>query len=153
VVLKNGDRVTGSIVKKDGKTLTIKTDQFGVVTVAWDQVDSVKADKPVNVVLPDGKTVKGTIATADGKVEVATQDAKLSLAPAEVATIRDDAEQSAYERMLRPGWGQLWAGTGSLGFAGTSGNARTLTHLLHLATPSGRNLLIPSMAIPVGAKS
>ena len=127
VVLKNGDRVTGSIVKKDGKNLTIKTDQFGVVTVAWDQVDSVTAEKPVNVVLSDGKTVKGTLATTGGKVEVATQDAKLSLAPAEVATIRDDAEQSAYERKLRPGWGQLWAGTGSLGFAGTSGNARTLT--------------------------
>jgi len=32
IVLKNGDRVTGSIVKKDGKTLTIKTEHFGVVT-------------------------------------------------------------------------------------------------------------------------
>jgi hypothetical protein len=127
VVLKNGDRVSGSIVKKDGKDLTIKSDQFGVVTMAWDQVDSVQADKPVNVVLPDGKTVKGTIATTGGKVEVATPDSKLSLAPAEVATIRNDAEQSAYERLLRPGWGQLWAGTGSLGLAGTSGNARTLT--------------------------
>ena len=127
VVLKNGDRVTGSIIKKDGKNLTIKTDHFGVVTTSWDQVESVKADKPVNVVLPDGKTVQGTLATANGKVEVTTKDAKLSLAPAEVATIRDDAEQKAYERLLKPGWGQLWAGTGSVGFAGTSGNARTLT--------------------------
>lgn len=127
VVLKNGDRVTGSIVKKDGKNLIIKTDQFGVVTTSWDQVASIQADKPVNVVLPDGKTVQGTIATTDGKVEVTTKDAKLSLAPADVATIRDDAEQKAYERFLKPGLGQLWAGTGSLGFAGTSGNARTLT--------------------------
>lgn len=127
VVLKNGDRVTGSIIKKDGKNLTIKTDQFGVVTTSWDQVESVKADKPVNVVLPDGKTVQGTIATTNGKVEVTTKDAKLSLAPAEVATIRDADEQKAYERLLHPGWGQLWAGTASLGFAGTSGNARTLT--------------------------
>ena len=36
-------------------------------------------------------------------------------------------EQKAYERLLQPGWGELWAGTASLGFAGTSGNARTLT--------------------------
>ncbi|MCX6626930.1 MAG: DUF481 domain-containing protein [Candidatus Solibacter sp.] len=126
-MLKNGDRVTGSIIKKDGKNLTIKTDQFGVVTTSWDQVESVMADKPVNVVLPDGKTVQGTLATANGKVEVATKDAKLSLAPADVGTIRDDAEQKAYERLLKPGWGQLWAGTGSIGFAGTSGNAKTLT--------------------------
>jgi hypothetical protein len=61
--MKNGDRVTGSIVKKDGKNLTIKTDQFGVVTASWDQVVSVNADKPVNVVLPNGRTVQGTIAT------------------------------------------------------------------------------------------
>ncbi len=39
--MKNGDRVTGSIVKKDGKNLTIKTEQFGVVTTSWDQVVSV----------------------------------------------------------------------------------------------------------------
>ncbi len=127
VVLKNGDRVTGSIIKKDGKTITIKTDQFGVVTAAWDQVAAVTAEKPLNVVLPDGRTVQGTLATADGKVEVATKDAKLSLAPAEVTTIRDAGEQTAFERLQKPGWLDLWAGTGSLGFAGTSGNAKTLT--------------------------
>src|ERR1039458_6688723 len=114
VVLKNGDRVTGSIIKKDGKNLTIKTDHFGVVTTSWDQVESVRADKPVHVVhvvLADGKTVQGTLATTNGKVEVTTKDAKVSLAPADVATIRDDAEQKAYERLLKPGWGELWAGT------------------------------------------
>jgi small nuclear ribonucleoprotein (snRNP)-like protein len=127
VILKNGDRVTGSIVKKDGKNLVIKSDQFGVITAAWDQIETVKIDKPVNVVTAGGKTVQGTVTTTDGKLEVATKDARLSLAPAEVTIIRDDAEQKAYERMLKPGLGQLWAGTGSVGFAGTSGNARTLT--------------------------
>ena len=57
VVLKNGDRVTGAIVKKDAKTLTIKSDHFGVLTTAWDQVASITADKPVNVVLQDGRTL------------------------------------------------------------------------------------------------
>jgi putative salt-induced outer membrane protein len=33
----------------------------------------------------------------------------------------------AYERLQSPGWTRLWAGTVSIGFAGTSGNARTLT--------------------------
>jgi hypothetical protein len=32
VVMKNGDRVTGTIVKQDGKTITIRTNNFGVVT-------------------------------------------------------------------------------------------------------------------------
>lgn len=127
VVLKNGDRVTGSIVKKDGKSLTIKTDQFGVVTTSWDQVESIKADKPVNIVLQDGKTVQGTLVTMEGKVEVATPSAKLIVAPADIATIRNTDEQTAYERLQKPGWLELWSGSGSLGFAGTAGNARTLT--------------------------
>lgn len=127
VVLKNGDRVTGSIVKKDGKNLTIKTDHFGVVTTAWEQVESITADKPVNIVLPDGKALEGTLATRGGKVEVAGKETKLSVPPGDITTLRNADEQRAYERLLQPGWGQLWAGTASVGFAGTSGNARTLT--------------------------
>ena len=127
VVLKNGDRVVGSIVKKDGKTLTIKTDQFGVVTTSWDQVESIRTDKAVNIVLQDGRTAQGTLGTTDGRVEVVTQTGRVSVTPAEITAIRDADEQKAYERLQNPGWGQLWAGTGSVGFAGTSGNARTLT--------------------------
>ena len=127
VVLKNGDRVTGSIIKKDGKDLTIKTDHFGVVTTAWDQVESIKTDKPIHVVLPDGKTVQGTLTTANGKVEVATGDTKLSVAPADIKTIRNDDEEKAYEKLQKPTWAELWTGTGTLGFAGTAGNAETMT--------------------------
>jgi putative salt-induced outer membrane protein YdiY len=127
VVLKNGDRITGSIVKKDGKNLTIKSDLFGVVTLAWDQVVSVQADKPLNLGVPGGKTVQGTIATANGKLEIATKETKLSVDPGDITTIRNDEEEAAYERLQHPGWRQLWAGTASVGFAGASGNAQTLT--------------------------
>lgn len=127
VVLKNGDRVTGSIVKKDGQNLTIKSDHFGVITTTWDQVESITADKPVNVVLQDGKALQGTLATEGGKVQVTAQDTKISVPPSDITTLRNAAEQNAYERLLNPGWGQLWAGTASVGFAGTAGNARTLT--------------------------
>src|SRR2546423_15587686 len=86
LVLKNGDRVTGSIVKKDAKSITIKSDAFGVITAPWDQVDSIPADKPLTVVLKGGKSVEGTLATSGGKVEVATKDAKIAVAPMEVET-------------------------------------------------------------------
>jgi putative salt-induced outer membrane protein YdiY len=125
VTLKNGDRVTGAIVKKDGKTLTLKTDAFGIVTAAWDQVATVQSDAPLNVVLPDGKTVQATLHTSEGKVEL--KETRQTLTPAEVVTIRNADEQKAYERLLRPGWGQLWAGTATIGFAGTQGNAQTRT--------------------------
>lgn len=127
IVLKNGDRVTGSIVKKDAKTVTVKTTHFGVVTVAWDQVESVTADQPLNVVLPDGKTVQGTLATSEGKVEVKAQAETKSVPLAEVGVLRDAAEQKAYERMLNPGLGDLWTITGTLGLAATAGNAKTFS--------------------------
>jgi putative salt-induced outer membrane protein YdiY len=126
--MKNGDRVTGSIVKKDGKNLVIKTEQFGLITTAWDQVASITEDTPVNVVLEDGTKVSGKLSTAEGKIQVAgTSAAPVSVAPAQVSAVRNADEQKAFDRLERPGWGDLWAGTASLGFAGTSGNARTLT--------------------------
>lgn len=127
ISMKNGDRVTGSIVKKDAKTLTIKTDLFGEVTLPWEQVDKITADKPINVVLSDNKTVRATLETEGGKVAVKASDAQRSVAPAEIVALRNDAEQLAYERLLSPGLLDLWAGSASLGFAGTSGNAETST--------------------------
>jgi hypothetical protein len=127
VVMKNGDRVTGTIVKQDGKTITVKTDNFGTVTALWDQVESLKADQPVNVVLKDGKTLVGTVTPGEGKVEVATKETRVDVDPGEIAAIRNADEQKAYERLLNPGLRELWSGSGSLGWAGTNGNAKTLT--------------------------
>lgn len=127
IVLKNGDRITGDIVKKDGKTITIKSASFGVISTAWEQVAAIEASKPLTVVLQDGRDQQATLTTSDGKVEVAAPSGKTAVAPADIVTLRNADEQRAYERLLHPGWGQLWAGTGSVGFAGTSGNARTLT--------------------------
>jgi putative salt-induced outer membrane protein YdiY len=127
IVMKNGDRVTGSIVKKDEKTLTIKSEHFGLVTLPWDQVTSVTADKPVNVTLTGGQTVQGTLAPAGDKVEVTAGGTKQTVAPADIAAIRDEAEQKAYLRMLKPGWGDLWTINANLNIAGTSGNAQAAT--------------------------
>ena len=127
VVMKNGDRVTGTIIKQDGKTITIKTDNFGVVTAPWDKVASLQSDQPVNVVLKDGKALVGTMAPREGKVEITTKDTKVEVSPEEVTAIRNADEQKAYERLLSPGLLQLWSGSGSLGWAGTEGNAQTLT--------------------------
>lgn len=127
VVMRNGDRVTGTIIKQDGKTITIKTDVFGVVTAPWDQVASLQSEQQVNVVLKDGRTLLGTLSTSAGKVEIAGKDTKAGVAPGEVSSIRNADEQRAYERLLEPGLLQLWSGGGSVGWAGTNGNAKTLT--------------------------
>jgi hypothetical protein len=126
VVMKNGDRITGAVEKKDGNTLTVKTDQFGEVSLKWDEIASITTDKPVNVVLANGQTVKAPISTSGAMITIGTANA----APADVKTIRDDAAQAAFDRVQHPNWGQLWTGTGSLGLAGTAGNAEALTFTL-----------------------
>lgn len=126
-MLKNGDRVSGSIVKKDGKTITIKSANFGEITTDWDQVASIAADQAVTVVLENGRSVQGPLSTVNGRVEVGAPSAGVDVAPAEITAIRNAEQQRAYERLLRPGWLDLWAGAISIGLAGTSGNARTLT--------------------------
>ena len=129
IVMKNGDRVTGAVVKKDGKNLTVKTEQFGDVTLAWDQVASIKIDKPINVVLADKRTAKAPLATSGAMIEIAAQP-PIDVAPADVTTIRNDAEQAAYDRLQHPGWTQLWAGNANMGLAGTAGNAEAMTFTL-----------------------
>lgn len=123
IVLKDGDRITGSIVKKDGQSLTIASKNFGVVTLKWDDVATITADQPVNVVLPGDKTVKTTLQTQDGKIQVGPQ----AVPPADIVALRNDAEQRMYERFLHPGLLDLWTITGSLNIAGTKGNAETST--------------------------
>ncbi len=127
LVMKNGDRVTGAVVKKDGKSITLKTDGFGTITAAWDQVSSLQVDAPLTVVLQGGKTVQGSLSAVNGQVKVAAHDGPVAAPLEEIVTIRDAAEEKAYERLLHPGWFELWAGAANLGLAGTQGNAKTQT--------------------------
>ena len=61
IVLKNGDRLTGSIEKSDDKTLLIKTEFAGEVTVQWSAVQEITSTQKLHVSLNDGKTVSGTV--------------------------------------------------------------------------------------------
>ena len=124
ITLKNGDRVTGAIVKKDGATLTVKSALMGQIAVPWDQVSDIKSDVPLTIVLQTG-TIQAALATVDGKLELQGRQQAVPLS--DVVTLRNDAEQAAFERLQHPGWGQLWAGTAALGLAGTAGNAEALT--------------------------
>jgi putative salt-induced outer membrane protein YdiY len=123
VVLKNGDTLTGNIIKKDGGKLTIKSEFLGVVSMPWTAVQSVKSDEPLTVVLPGGETVSGKVSTADGRLEVASKSAAL----AEVGDMRNPAEQRSWERIQHPGLLELWTGFVDLGLALARGNARTDT--------------------------
>jgi hypothetical protein len=131
--MKNGDRVTGSVVKKDAATLTVKTVHFGVITMPWNQVESIATDAPLTVVLPGDQAVQGTLATTGQTVRVEAPDGPRTVPLTEITALRNADEQRAYERLLNPSWTELWTITGSLGLAGTAGNARTSTFTVPVA--------------------
>ena len=56
VVLSNGDRLTGTITKSDGKTLVIKTEFAGEVRVQWPAVQEINSTQPLHVSLSNGQT-------------------------------------------------------------------------------------------------
>jgi Protein of unknown function, DUF481 len=127
ITMKDGDRITGDIVKKDGDTVTVKSKNFGTVTLKWNDVAAVKSDQPLNVSLSDGKTVKANIETQGNRIQIAAQ----TVDPKDIVTLRNDAEEKAYQKFLHPRLLDLWTISGSLNLAGTKGNAETST----LTTP------------------
>jgi len=92
VTMKNGDRFTGAIQKSDGKTLTMKSDYAGVITLPLDAVTEIKTDKPLSVVLKDGQTIQGTVSASGGRVEVATTPTPRVVPEADVTALRDADE-------------------------------------------------------------
>lgn len=125
VMLTNGDRLTGTIVKSDGKTLVIKTELAGDVTIQWSGVQLISSSQNLHLALKSGQTLVGAVSTADSKFVVTTKSGSTVEAPKEaVAAIRNDAEQLAYDKSLHPGLREGWEGGVNLGFALTRGNSQ-----------------------------
>jgi putative salt-induced outer membrane protein len=126
--LKNGDRLTGTIVKSDGKTLVLHTDAAGDVTIQFAAIQEIKTDtnNELHVSLKGGKTAVGPVTTSDGKIEIATRTAGTVEAPKDdVTLIRNDAEQKAYDKSLHPGLTHGWNGGVNVGFSVARGNSQT----------------------------
>jgi putative salt-induced outer membrane protein YdiY len=126
VTLKNGDRLTGTVVKYDGKDLVLHTDAAGDVTLKFDAIQEIKTDAELHVTLKGGKTAVGPVTTTDGKLQIATKTSGTVEAPKEdVTLIRNDAEQQAYDKSLHPGLMHGWNGGVDVGFSVARGNSET----------------------------
>ncbi|HEY3974357.1 MAG TPA: DUF481 domain-containing protein [Candidatus Sulfotelmatobacter sp.] len=126
VTLKNGDRLTGTVVKSDGKTLVLHTDAAGDVTLKFDTIQEIKTEQELHVSLKGGKTAVGPVTTTDGKIEIVTKTSgTVEAAKDDVTEIRNDAEQTAYDKSLHPGLMHGWQGGANVGFSVARGNSET----------------------------
>ncbi|HEY2546559.1 MAG TPA: DUF481 domain-containing protein [Candidatus Acidoferrum sp.] len=135
VTLKNGDRLTGTIVKSDAKTLLLKSDFAGDVNLQWDAVTGIVSSQPLHLSLKDGQTIVGTVTTDDGKLEVATKETgPVAASKDAIVAVRNDAEQKAYddqiERLRHPHLSDFWSGLLDTGLSVTRGNSESLTYTL-----------------------
>jgi putative salt-induced outer membrane protein YdiY len=132
ITLKNGDRLTGTIVKSDAKTLVIKTEFAGDVNVKWEAITDIVSSQPLHLALKDGQTIVGPVTTVNGKIDVATKETgTVETSKDAVVTVRDDAEQKSYDeeidRLRHPHLTDYWSGLLDTGLSATRGNSESLT--------------------------
>lgn len=126
IAFKNGDRLSGSIVRSDGKSLVIKSDIAGELTVQWPKIAELRSDQRLHVGLVSGETLTGKVTSKLGRFEVLTDTNLIVETPIEtVAVLRNDAEQAAYESSRNQTFFQGWEGGLDAGLELTRGNSQT----------------------------
>lgn len=69
LILKNGDRLTGHVLRKDREAVVIKTDYAGEVRVQWDKVSSLDTDHEVRVLRIGSSEVVSARVESEGERE------------------------------------------------------------------------------------
>jgi small nuclear ribonucleoprotein (snRNP)-like protein len=132
IVLKNGDRLTGTIVELDDEDLTMKSELAGEITVGWSDVEGISSTQPVYVTLKDARMLLGTLAASNGQVGVQTQGAGTVMITRDlIRSIRSEERQEEYQiefdRMRHPRLLDGWSGFAETGLTMTRGNSVTST--------------------------
>src|SRR6266481_5573539 len=133
VTLKNGDRLSGTILKSDGETLSLNTEFAGDVKIQWAAIEQLSSDRPLYVLLKDGQIIFGNVTTTTpNRIEVQTKEAGIVATTKEaIQLLRSEGEHAAHlaevERLRNPRLGDLWSGSADAGLSLTKGNADTTT--------------------------
>lgn len=117
VLLKNGDIISGEIVKKETDHLVIQTKYAGSVSINWSEVTDLKSDNPLKLVLDDGTRMSGFVnKSPEGKVNIVsdTKDLKTQY------EMKDIKYVNPSKAVL--GEGLIFSGNINAGAAFTSGN-------------------------------
>jgi hypothetical protein len=128
VLLKNGDRITGTFVNVRGTNLTLQADTLGSLTIPVEQVDAVFLGVIVTVIVRGQPTLGGRLELGPSGNWQVTDDNDITrtVGAASVDVILPVARyQSIVEHEASP-W-QDWTGTINLGYSVQRGNQQTNT--------------------------
>jgi putative salt-induced outer membrane protein YdiY len=59
VILKNGDKISGTVLNKSGSVLEIKTDYAEKVVIKWDAIETLNSSIPMTITLKDKQELTG----------------------------------------------------------------------------------------------
>jgi putative salt-induced outer membrane protein YdiY len=125
IVLANGDRLTGKVVRKETDTLVLNTAYAGDLNIRWADIRRITTDTPQTVYFADGNKLIGTLRSEeDGTVIVASGDT-LTSSPIPMEKLRfinPSAEVS--------GEGVKMTGHINAGLSSTSGNTESKKYYL-----------------------
>jgi len=127
VTLKNGDRVTGTLVTVKGGNLDFKSDSAGELTIPLAQITSFVGVKPVAVVEKGKEPLRGTLELKSGgqwQVTVKGEAKTFDAAKVDVIMPEDDYQKLMVET---PKLWQAWHGTAGLGYSLQHGDQSTTT--------------------------
>lgn len=130
LVMKNGDKLTGTFVTTTDKGVVFKSEFAGEVTVAVENITEVQTKELVTLTTKDGKVLTGRLETAGGMVGVAPATGEpVRVALADLAAVRSLEGQAKFEeeerRKLNPEFLDLYNGFYDFGVAFARGNAVT----------------------------
>lgn len=132
VVMTNGDRLSGKILKKDGDSIVLETELAGTVKISWASVERIVSDDALSLTLKDGKVLEGKIEVEEDKLKIETPDAgQVAVEKEALKVARTPAEQAKFEfeqkRIRESKITDFWSGTVDMGFSLTQGNSNTRT--------------------------
>lgn len=117
VKLKNGDILSGTVVKKETDKLVLQTQYAGEVKINWADISSLSTETPVKVMMANDATFTGAIEPAEdgrAKVKLTGLNTNTEIELKDLAYINPSAAVS--------GHGVDWTGYANVGGATTSGN-------------------------------
>ena len=124
VTLKNGDRVTGTLVTVKAGSLDLKSDILGDLTIPMAQVTSFAVTKPVVVVVKDREPLQGKVELdPSGNWKVTTNSGSQTIKAASADLVMPAEAYQTLEKAGSPL--QDWKGSASLGYSIQRGDQST----------------------------
>lgn len=126
LVFVNGEQLTGTLEKADGKSITFKSTMAGEITVPWSNIKTLHSSQTFAVLKPNQKLTRKDALTAapegalsaetTGKTTEVTIASPSSTTTLPLAQVDQAIPTAEFAKALRPiRWDRGWAGTASGG--------------------------------------